>query len=394
MNAELQTEMNEPILDRYDAENAAALCGFAAAAYGGGEPTWCSRPNASDTSASIFQAGGDVVVAFRGTRSLANFVTDVRARRVAFTAAPRERADVRTNIFGGGALTLNLPSNKQPPLPSPLLHKCVEEREMERAWPRFMGSMRECFRGILSQEGEGTAGGRVGWPDVGAAGAGAGCPGGMEAHEGFLAALDSIYWEVRGALAGLRGAKGGRIWLTGHSLGGALAKLFALRAALEKRRPDGVYTFGEPRVGNGAWRDCYDALLKGRTFRVVDGEDLVTRIPWLLWAYRHCGTEVFYPSCGLLEIAPARREPRPTNYRIDPPWWSKGFSDVFGAWREWSREGRLALLADHHIGRYLELYGAGPKWTTWTTGTTWTAEGTEGTRGTNQSRRKAELQTD
>ena len=46
---------------------------------------------------------------------------------------------------------MNLPSKKQPPLPSPLLHKDVEEREMEqRAWPGFMGSMRECFRGILS----------------------------------------------------------------------------------------------------------------------------------------------------------------------------------------------------------------------------------------------------
>jgi hypothetical protein len=319
--------MNEPILDRYDAENAAALCGFAAAAYGGGEPIWSSRPNASDTSASIFQAGGDLVLAFRGTRSLANFVTDVRARRVAFTAAP------------GG-----------PPA------SVILTRGSAAASPYQGGS----------------------------------ATGELEAHEGFLAALDAIYGEAREALADVRGTKGGRIWLTGHSLGGALAKLFALRAALERRRPDGVYTFGEPRVGNAALRDCYDALLKGRTFRVVDGEDLVTRLPWLLGAYRHCGTEVFYPSYGLLEISPARRQPRPTNYRIDPPWWSKGFSDVFGAWREWSREGRLALLADHHIGRYLELYGSRGKWTA---GTAWTAEGTGATKGTNQNRLKAELET-
>jgi len=46
---------------------------------------------------------------------------------------------------------MNPASKKQPPLPSPLLHKDVEEREVEqRTWPGFMGSMRECFRGIFS----------------------------------------------------------------------------------------------------------------------------------------------------------------------------------------------------------------------------------------------------
>jgi len=37
----------------------------------------------------------------------------------------------------------------EPPLPDPLLHKCVEEREMERR-EGFMGSMRELVRGNLS----------------------------------------------------------------------------------------------------------------------------------------------------------------------------------------------------------------------------------------------------
>jgi hypothetical protein len=44
---------------------------------------------------------------------------------------------------------MNLPSKKEPPLPNPLLHKFVEEREMERR-DGFMGSMRGSVRGILS----------------------------------------------------------------------------------------------------------------------------------------------------------------------------------------------------------------------------------------------------
>jgi predicted lipase len=43
------------------------------------------------------------------------------------------------------------------------------------------------------------------------------------------------------------------VTFTGHSLGGALASLSALRTALEKLRPSNMiklYTFGQPRVGN------------------------------------------------------------------------------------------------------------------------------------------------
>jgi len=61
-----------------------------------------------------------------------------------------------------GNLSMNTPSNKVPPLPNPLHHKCVEEREMERR-RGFMGSMRECLRGNLSPlaRGEGTSGARL-----------------------------------------------------------------------------------------------------------------------------------------------------------------------------------------------------------------------------------------
>ena len=47
------------------------------------------------------------------------------------------------------SLPMNQQSNKEPPLPNPLLHKFVEEREMERR-DGFMGSMRESVLGILS----------------------------------------------------------------------------------------------------------------------------------------------------------------------------------------------------------------------------------------------------
>jgi hypothetical protein len=45
---------------------------------------------------------------------------------------------------------MNLLSKKEPPLPNPLLHKYVEEREMERRkW--IMGSMRDSAQGVLTR---------------------------------------------------------------------------------------------------------------------------------------------------------------------------------------------------------------------------------------------------
>lgn len=258
--------MNTPIPNHYDLENARQLVGFAAAAYdaqqSGSPELFRGLSQSRDGSATVIQDGGtdtqaviwknpqDMIVAFRGTRSLRNFVTDIRARRV----------------------------------------------------PLFPGSE-------------------------------------AEVHEGFQRALNSVCEALHSSVEQLAGGPGApRLWITGHSLGAALAKLFAIRCKLAIA---GVYTFGEPRVGNAAFRDYYDALLKSCTFRVVDGEDFITRIPWLLGMYRHSGTEVFYDSfCRVL---------------IDPPWWTKAPSDIFGTWQEYHAAHRIAELADHHFSRYIAL---------------------------------------
>jgi pimeloyl-ACP methyl ester carboxylesterase len=165
---------------------------------------------------------------------------------------------------------------------------------------------------------------------------------GCRVHAGFQAALAGVADALDVAV---RGAAGGRIWLTGHSLGGALAMLFAWRFMdCAKSNPfSGLYTFGQPRVGDAAFRDSwpFQAGLDSCAFRVVDGEDCVTRLPWLAGGYRHAGHEVFYDSFGRV--------------LLDPPWWKKAPSDIFGAWAEWRRQGRIALFSDHHVSRYAGL---------------------------------------
>lgn len=166
-------------------------------------------------------------------------------------------------------------------------------------------------------------------------------------HHGFQRALDSIEGELVRALENL---KSRRVWMAGHSLGGALAVLCARR--LLPLNLAGVYTFGQPRVGDSPFAQFYNSQLKPLTWRVVYADDIVPRIPWMPGGYRHAGHEVFYPAGRRSRGAgPSGAAP----YQIDPPLWQKLPSDLRGLAREAWR-GKLALLNDHHIDNYVKLF--------------------------------------
>uniref|UniRef100_A0A383V4A2 Fungal lipase-type domain-containing protein n=1 Tax=Tetradesmus obliquus TaxID=3088 RepID=A0A383V4A2_TETOB len=83
------------------------------------------------------------------------------------------------------------------------------------------------------------------------------------------------------------------LWVSGHSLGAALATLAAADFAKEGYQPV-VYTLGSPRVGDRDWQKLYDTeyKLKDRTFRMVNDNDPVARVPITMLGYRHIGTPV------------------------------------------------------------------------------------------------------
>ena len=111
-------------------------------------------------------------------------------------------------------------------------------------------------------------------------------------HRGFWNAWQSVREEIA-ALVQQR-----RVTLAGHSLGGALAMLAGIDLAQSGVEVAGVYTFGQPRVGDSAFRRQYDSALGSRTFRVVAPGDVVPCVPYLLGAYLHAGREMFL-DCGL-----------------------------------------------------------------------------------------------
>jgi triacylglycerol lipase len=70
------------------------------------------------------------------------------------------------------------------------------------------------------------------------------------------------------------------LWITGHSLGGALAVLAAAKLRLEKAQPvNGVYTYGQPRVGDAVFCSGFNQWMGTNTFRFVNFKDIVPRVP-------------------------------------------------------------------------------------------------------------------
>ncbi len=91
-------------------------------------------------------------------------------------------------------------------------------------------------------------------------------------HLGFSSVLKRTWKKVEASLEGIEGRP---LFLTGHSMGGALAMLTACRLAKADRPPIATYTFGSPRVGDLRFCERYDLP----TYRVVNRLDIVPEMP-------------------------------------------------------------------------------------------------------------------
>lgn len=126
-------------------------------------------------------------------------------------------------------------------------------------------------------------------------------------HRGFYKAFTDVWLvkdddtqiEMEDRL--LKEMKGNKrtLWLTGHSLGGAMATLAAASCKFSESNRlnvSGVYTYGQPRVGDIDFATKYNFQLKEKTFRIVNNNDVIARIPNV--DYEHVGTLKFINSRG------------------------------------------------------------------------------------------------
>jgi triacylglycerol lipase len=96
-------------------------------------------------------------------------------------------------------------------------------------------------------------------------------------HGGFAEAAGAVQSKVEAAIR--RGGAGKPLFFTGHSLGGALAIISAMRAREAGLEITAVYTFGGARAGDQRFFDSYGPTLGSRTFRLVHGRDIVASVP-------------------------------------------------------------------------------------------------------------------
>lgn len=145
-----------------------------------------------------------------------------------------------------------------------------------------------------------------------------------KAHRGFLKALKSIEADVVETLD-LWGARSipsteidsddqvepPKLWITGHSLGGALAALAAVSLKCQDFNVAGLYTFGQPRVGDWAFiRSAMNRLNQPKPIpvkRYANNNDIVPLIPpgFVPWQptrlYGHFGHFQYFDSGGNLQ---------------------------------------------------------------------------------------------
>lgn len=141
-------------------------------------------------------------------------------------------------------------------------------------------------------------------------------------HGGFLSSLQGFWgsWgapdsidkdEFEAELFGPRGisekiqaevGENDLLFVTGHSLGGALASLAAYYIDRDlKPSVHGLYTFGSPRVFDRDMSTGVEVSSAFPAFRFVNAADIVPRVPPAVFGFRHSGDTCYLSRTGELK---------------------------------------------------------------------------------------------
>ncbi len=169
--------------------------------------------------------------------------------------------------------------------------------------------------------------------------------GGRLVHAGFYDSAAALWGPMLGILREMW-QRDDRLWITGHSLGGAIATLIAKWLNDTNWDISGVYTFGQPRVGSVDFADKYP--LHKVHHRFVNNRDFVPHVP-----YRWMGPGVYYKHVGQVY-----QFSNDGNLVVGDASWDET-SKLFAATQFLVRTpGQLLVelfgMVDHKIQRYIE----------------------------------------
>lgn len=164
-------------------------------------------------------------------------------------------------------------------------------------------------------------------------------------HSGFKRATEAVWPDMKRAIRAGRRRSGGKnrraydvpLWLTGHSLGGAMATVAAADLLWADESYQGTYTFGQPRVGDREFARKYNIEARAKHFRFQNNNDIVTRVPARLMGYSHVGSSLYITEDG--EVSD------------DPGWWTRFLDRVKGAVEDLLEVG-IDAVKDHDVQLY------------------------------------------
>lgn len=166
-------------------------------------------------------------------------------------------------------------------------------------------------------------------------------------HEAYL----QVATDVRDALDDYPNLP---LYITGHSLGGALATVATFELASE--RITACYTFGSPKVGD----DDFDrSLNRVPIYRVVNCADVVPRLPFAIFGYKHVGDVRYLTRDGKLIRSPSAFAL--IARRVWSLLWGRGH--LFRDHRKTEYARKLARLAAAHEGVRASIPAAKPAMT-------------------------------
>jgi len=121
-------------------------------------------------------------------------------------------------------------------------------------------------------------------------------------HGGFLKGFSGVREQVFAAMTRAR-VYNKKIFLAGHSLGGALAMIAAADSEFHIGQTPihGIYTYGMPKACNRKSANFINSIFGSRFFRFVNDRDIVTRIPP---GSRHAGRLIHFDKNGEIKNKP------------------------------------------------------------------------------------------
>jgi triacylglycerol lipase len=158
----------------------------------------------------------------------------------------------------------------------------------------------------------------------------------MKVHSGFLKATESIREQMYFLMVDWF-RPGMKLTGVGHSYGAAICTLFTYKLALGN--PE-VFLFGCPRVGNKAFAKEYNLRHGNKTWRIVNANDCVSRVPPWRWGFRHIGRVAYLDWRGRL--------------RSEPSFLRRGWNQIVGRIHKlWTLRILFSGVSDHGMGAYI-----------------------------------------